>query len=80
MRPCPSPPARLFWSARAKLKHRVARVAGLSNEGRARAIRAYAKVGFRPVGGMRRYDRRADGRWADNLLMDLLAEELAGER
>jgi aminoglycoside 6'-N-acetyltransferase len=44
----------------------------------ARAIRAYAKVGFRPVGVMRRYERRADGRWGDNLLMDLLAEELSG--
>ncbi|WP_405426056.1 GNAT family N-acetyltransferase [Micromonospora sp. NBC_00617] len=42
------------------------------------AIRAYAKVGFRPVGIMRRYERGADGRWHDALLMDLLAEELAG--
>jgi aminoglycoside 6'-N-acetyltransferase len=42
----------------------------------ARAIRAYEKVGFRPVGVMRRYERRADGRMGDNLLMDVLAEEL----
>ncbi|WP_406067537.1 GNAT family N-acetyltransferase [Micromonospora sp. NBC_01638] len=41
------------------------------------AIRAYAKVGFRPVGIMRRYERGADGRWHDGLLMDLLADELA---
>jgi aminoglycoside 6'-N-acetyltransferase len=41
-----------------------------------RAIRAYAAVGFRPVGAMRRYERGADGRWHDNLLMDLLSEEL----
>ncbi|RZU74249.1 aminoglycoside 6'-N-acetyltransferase [Micromonospora kangleipakensis] len=41
------------------------------------AIRAYAKVGFRPVGIMRRYERGADGRWHDALLMDLLADELA---
>ena len=40
------------------------------------AIRAYAKVGFRPVGIMRRYERGADGRWHDALLMDLLAEDL----
>ncbi|MGR6318123.1 GNAT family protein [Micromonospora soli] len=40
------------------------------------AIRAYAKVGFRPVGIMRRYERGADGRWHDGLLMDLLADEL----
>ncbi|MFG3555411.1 GNAT family N-acetyltransferase [Micromonospora sp. NPDC047557] len=41
------------------------------------AIRAYAKVGFRPVGIMRRYERGEDGRWHNALLMDLLAEELA---
>ena len=40
-----------------------------------RAIAAYAKVGFRPVGVMRRYQRMADGTWVDALLMDLLAEE-----
>jgi aminoglycoside 6'-N-acetyltransferase len=40
------------------------------------AIRAYSKVGFRPVGVMRRYERGADGTWHDNVLMDLLAEEL----
>ncbi|MFG1843590.1 GNAT family N-acetyltransferase [Micromonospora sp. NPDC049175] len=42
------------------------------------AIRAYAKVGFRPVGIMRRYERGEDGRWHDALLMDLLAEDLPG--
>jgi aminoglycoside 6'-N-acetyltransferase len=41
------------------------------------AIRAYAKVGFRPVGVMRSYERNVDGTWHDNLLMDLLAGELA---
>ena len=40
------------------------------------AIRAYAKVGFKPVGRMRRYQRFPDGSWADGLLMDLLADEL----
>jgi aminoglycoside 6'-N-acetyltransferase len=40
------------------------------------AIRAYAKVGFRPVGIMRRYERGEDGRWHDALLMDLLADDL----
>jgi aminoglycoside 6'-N-acetyltransferase len=43
-----------------------------------RAIKAYARVGFRPVGVMRRYARGADGTWRDGLLMDLLAEELVG--
>lgn len=41
-----------------------------------RAIAAYTKVGFRPVGIMRRYERGPDGEWRDGLLMDLLAEEL----
>jgi aminoglycoside 6'-N-acetyltransferase len=41
-----------------------------------RAIAAYSKLGFRPVGLMRRYQRMADGHWADALLMDLLADEL----
>jgi aminoglycoside 6'-N-acetyltransferase len=41
----------------------------------ARAIRAYERVGFRPVGVMREYERAADGSWHDGLLMDLLARE-----
>jgi aminoglycoside 6'-N-acetyltransferase len=41
----------------------------------AAAIRAYEKVGFRPVGVMRRYERDADGGgWHDGLLMELLAD------
>jgi aminoglycoside 6'-N-acetyltransferase len=40
------------------------------------AIRVYEKVGFRPVGVMRRYERLPGGDWHDGLLMDLLAEEL----
>jgi aminoglycoside 6'-N-acetyltransferase len=44
-----------------------------------RAIRAYAKVGFRPVGRMRQYQRFPDGTWRDALLMDLLAEELVDD-
>lgn len=42
----------------------------------ARAIACYRKVGFRPVGVMRRYERGADGTFHDGLLMDLLADEL----
>jgi aminoglycoside 6'-N-acetyltransferase len=41
----------------------------------ARAIAAYAKLGFQPVGLMREYEHGADG-WHDALLMDLLAREL----
>jgi len=41
------------------------------------AIRSYAKVGFRPVGVMRQYERGGDGHFHDGLLMDLLRGELA---
>jgi aminoglycoside 6'-N-acetyltransferase len=41
------------------------------------AIRAYEKVGFRPVGVMRQYWRGPDGEMQDGLLMDLLAGELS---
>ena len=42
----------------------------------AAAIRCYTKVGFRPVGVMRRYEKGLDGTWHDGLLMDMLADEL----
>ena len=42
----------------------------------ARAIASYAKVGFRPVGILRAYERGRDGTFHDGLLMDLLAHEL----
>ena len=43
----------------------------------ATAISSYERVGFRPVGVMRRHQiDPASGDWGDNLLMDLLAEEL----
>ena len=41
-----------------------------------RAISAYSKLGFRPVGAMRQYERGPDGTYHDGLLMDLLAHEL----
>jgi aminoglycoside 6'-N-acetyltransferase len=53
--------------------HRLTIDPNVANE---HAIRAYEKVGFRPVGVMRSYERNADGSWHDNLLMDLLAGEL----
>jgi aminoglycoside 6'-N-acetyltransferase len=43
------------------------------------AIGAYAKVGFRPVGVMRSYERGPDGTWHDGLLMELLADELVDD-
>jgi aminoglycoside 6'-N-acetyltransferase len=41
-----------------------------------RAVAAYRRVGFRPVGVMRRYERAPDGGWRDGLLLDLLPEDL----
>jgi aminoglycoside 6'-N-acetyltransferase len=41
-----------------------------------RAVRCYTKVGFRPVGVMRQYERVENGIYRDALLMDLLAREL----
>jgi aminoglycoside 6'-N-acetyltransferase len=53
--------------------HRLTIDPAATNE---RAIAAYRKAGFRPVGVMRRYERGPDGTWHDGLLMDLLGEEL----
>jgi aminoglycoside 6'-N-acetyltransferase len=55
--------------------HRFTIDPAVANE---RAIRAYARVGFKPVGVMRAYERTGDEPWHDNLLMDLLAAELDG--
>lgn len=44
-----------------------------------RAIRAYERVGFRPVGVMRRYELGPGGAWHDGLLMDMLSDELVDE-
>jgi len=63
----------ISWLAGERGHHRFTIDPALENE---RAIRAYSKVGFRPVGIMRRAERGVDGRWHDSLLMDLLAEEL----
>ncbi|AKG44738.1 GCN5-related N-acetyltransferase [Streptomyces xiamenensis] len=43
----------------------------------AAAIACYRKVGFRPVGIMRQYERGPEGEWHDGLLMDLLAADLS---
>ena len=41
----------------------------------ARAAHVYRKLGFRPVGTLRQYERVAGGSWRDALLMELLAGE-----
>ena len=53
--------------------HRLTIDPAVRNE---RAIRCYERVGFKPVGVMRQYERSADGDWHDGLMMDLLADEL----
>ena len=45
----------------------------------ARAIHVYEKLGFRPVGVLRLYERVAGGSWRDALLMELLATEFVRE-
>ena len=61
------------WLIEDRGHHRFTIDPAVGNE---RAIRAYAAVGFRRVGVLRRYGRMADGLWHDHLLMELLAEEL----
>jgi aminoglycoside 6'-N-acetyltransferase len=63
------------WLADVRGHHRFTIDPAVANE---RAIRAYAAVGFKPVGVLRRYERGPDGTWEDGLLMDLLLEELVG--
>lgn len=53
--------------------HRITIDPAQANE---RAIGAYRKVGFRPIGVGRQYEKGADGTFHDNLLMDMLAGEL----
>jgi aminoglycoside 6'-N-acetyltransferase len=61
------------WLIDERGHHRFTIDPAVANE---RAIRAYAAVGFRAVGVLRRYERGPGGTWEDGLLMDLLAEEL----
>ncbi len=55
------------------LHHRVVIDPAADN---ARAIRCYEKVGFKPVGIMRKYERGHDGTFRDGLLMDMLRGDL----
>jgi aminoglycoside 6'-N-acetyltransferase len=61
------------WLIDRRGHHRITIDPAAANE---TAIRVYEKVGFRPVGVLRAYERRLDGTWHDGLLMDLLADEL----
>ena len=61
------------WLVDTRGHHRMTIDPAAANEA---AIRAYRKVGFREVGVLQRYQRMADGSWADALLMEMLAEDL----
>ena len=61
------------WLITARGHHRLTIDPAADNE---HAIRAYARLGFRPVGTLRAYQRMPDGTWVDGLLMELLAPEL----
>ena len=61
------------WLIGVRGHHRLTIDPSTENE---RAIGAYGKLGFKPVGTMRAYERWRDGSWHDGLLMDLLAGEL----
>lgn len=57
--------------------HRVTIDPAATNE---RAIRTYERLGFRPIGIMRQYERGADGTFHDGLLMELLAVDYRARR
>jgi aminoglycoside 6'-N-acetyltransferase len=61
------------WLVRERGHHRVTIDPAVENPA---AVRAYEKVGFRPVGVMREYWTDPSGVRHDGLLMDLLAGEI----
>jgi aminoglycoside 6'-N-acetyltransferase len=65
--------AAIRWLIDVRGHHRITIDPAAANE---RAIRAYAAVGFRRVGVLRRYELGPDGLWRDGVLMELLADEL----
>lgn len=44
--------------------------------GNSKAIRAFRRVGFKPIGTAREYARDPEGRWKDAVLMDLLKHDI----
>ncbi|MGW1802814.1 aminoglycoside 6'-N-acetyltransferase [Streptomyces sp. NPDC001984] len=63
------------WLVQERGHHRLTIDPATAN---AAAIRSYSKVGFKPVGITRAYERdHRTGAWRDGLLMDLLADEPA---
>lgn len=60
------------WLINERGHHRLTIDPALANK---RAIHAYEKIGFVPIGVAREYERGPDGTWHDNLLMDSLAAD-----
>jgi aminoglycoside 6'-N-acetyltransferase len=60
------------WLIDARGHHRLTVDPAAENH---RAIHVYEKLGFRPVGVLRRYERVDDGEWRDALLMELVADD-----
>jgi aminoglycoside 6'-N-acetyltransferase len=62
----------IAWLVDVRGHHRITVDPAVAN---ARAVHVYGKLGFRPVGVLRQYERVEDGSWRDALLMELLAED-----
>lgn len=57
--------------AQVRKHHRITIDPSVDNE---IAIASYTKLGFEPVGVMKKYWRDGDGKWRDSLLMELIIE------
>ncbi len=66
----------IVWLFGARGHHRLTVDPAAAN---ARAIHVYERLGFRPVGVLREYERVAGGSWRDALLMELLAADFKRE-
>jgi aminoglycoside 6'-N-acetyltransferase len=66
----------IAWLIDARGHHRLTVDPAAAN---ARAIHVYEKLGFRPVGVLREYERVAGASWRDALLMELLAADFVRE-
>ena len=66
----------IAWLIDQRGHHRLTVDPAVANE---RAIAVYRKLGFKPVGVLRRYERVDDDRYRDALLLDLLADEFVRE-
>ncbi|RPI29546.1 MAG: GNAT family N-acetyltransferase, partial [Actinomycetota bacterium] len=66
----------IAWLIDARGHHRLTVDPATANM---RAVHVYRRLGFRPVGVLRRYERVEGDHYRDALLLDLLAEEFVRE-